>query len=25
MQGRIWAKERDGGGADFGFALPAAR
>ncbi len=25
MQGRIWASDRDGGGADFGFALPAAR
>jgi signal transduction histidine kinase len=23
MQGRVWAKDRAGGGADFGFALPA--
>jgi K+-sensing histidine kinase KdpD len=25
MGGRIWAQDRDGGGADFGFALPAVR
>jgi signal transduction histidine kinase len=25
MHGRIWARDRDGGGSDFGFALPAAR
>ena len=23
MHGRIWATEREGGGAEFGFALPA--
>ena len=23
MHGRIWAIEREGGGAEFGFALPA--
>ncbi len=25
MDGRVWAKDREGGGADFGFALPAVR
>ncbi len=25
MRGRIWARDREGGGADFGFALPVAR
>jgi signal transduction histidine kinase len=25
MRGRVWARDREGGGADFGFALPMAR
>jgi K+-sensing histidine kinase KdpD len=25
MGGRVWAKDREGGGSDFGFALPSAR
>jgi K+-sensing histidine kinase KdpD len=25
LRGRVWAKDREGGGADFGFALPLAK